>query len=48
MPKSIGWMIALKPFLALSSPALIKKDEVSEGKSLDAAKKWLTLLDPAT
>jgi hypothetical protein len=45
MPKKICWMIALTLFLALSSPALLKADEVSEGKDLEAAKKWLTLVD---
>ena len=45
MPKRICWMIALTLFLALSSPALLKADEASEGKALEAAEKWLTLVD---
>jgi hypothetical protein len=45
MPKRICWMVALTLFLALSSPALLKADEASEGKALEAAKKWLTLVD---
>jgi len=45
MSKWIFWMVALTLFLAFSSPPLLKADEASEGKALEAAKKWLTLVD---
>jgi len=45
MSKWIFWMVALTLFFAFSSPSLLQADEASERKALEAAEKWLALVD---